>query len=251
VWTLEPPLDKTKISAISIAGDYLFLGYSYFGSNSREGTIRVYKAADGSYVGEITPTPSVGAISGTFDIPYAIRAFKRKNGEHLVFAEDDHYAKVIVYRWNPSGTTVVDTLATLNKTDAARSSSGWRVDASNAAQFQNDAARATRITDTTQSLVWKVTGINNFASAVYYDSKLDVDSVAGFFASADGKMWEPVKTARTDTLRSGGGWSVSNFRPSGTLPPGTLYLKFQILPTGESWNVQLGRMELFAAPLSR
>jgi hypothetical protein len=37
------------------------------------------------------------------DIPYGIRAFKRSSGEYTVFVEDDAFAKVIMYRWCPSG----------------------------------------------------------------------------------------------------------------------------------------------------
>lgn len=247
-WTLEPPMDKTKISAMSIAGDYLFLGYSYFGTNSREGTIRVYKVADASYAGEIVPTPAVGSISGTFDIPYAIRAFKRQNGEYLIFAEDDHYAKIIVHRWNPTGTTVVDTLNQLNKIDVARSSKEWTIDASNPAQFHKDDGRATRTADTTQALVWNVKNLSDFAAAVYFDSKIKIDDLVTFSASADGEKWTPVTTGRTASLGSGGGWNISTFRPSrGSWPANTNFLKFQVAPSGVSWNIQLGRMELFGA----
>ncbi len=248
-WTLDPPLDKTKISAISVAGDYLFLGYSYFGTNSREGTIRVYKVADGSYAGEITPTPAVGSVSGTFDIPYAIRAVKRQSGEYLIFAEDDHYAKIIVHRWNPTGTTVVDTLDQLNKIDAARSSKGWDIDGSNPGQFSGDTGRATRTSDTAQALVWHVPNLSNFAGAIYFDSKLDLDGLVTFSTSMDGAKWTPLQTARTASLGTSGGWSVSSFAPhSGAVPAHTNYLKLQVAPSGVSWNVQLGRMELFSAP---
>jgi hypothetical protein len=44
---------------------------------------------------------------------------------------------------------------------------------------------------------------------------------------------------------SGGGWVVATYRPKGdALPTGTRYLKFTIKPTGTSWNIQLGRLEI-------
>jgi len=248
-WTLDPPMDKTKISAISVAGDYLFLGYSFFGTNSREGTIRVFKISDASYVGEMTPTPIVGSLSGTFDIPYAIRAYKAADGEYLVFAEDDHYAKVIIHRWNPSGKTIVDTLEDLKKIDSGLSSPDWSIDGSNANQFSRDSFRATRKTDTEQFLVWKQDDLTNFAASIYFDSKLNIDPLVSFASSPDASMWTPIGIARTPSIPSGGGWNVSVFRPGeGALPAGARFLKMQLLPSGVAWNIQLGRMELFGTP---
>jgi hypothetical protein len=34
-------------------------------------------------------------------LPYAISAVQRSDGEYLIFAEDDQYAKIILYRWRP------------------------------------------------------------------------------------------------------------------------------------------------------
>ena len=38
------------------------------------------------------------------DIGYPLTAFKRSNGEYLIFVEEDARAKVIMYRWRPDGT---------------------------------------------------------------------------------------------------------------------------------------------------
>ena len=247
-WTLDPPMDKTKISAISVAGDYLFLGYSYFGSNSREGTIRIHRLSDASYVGEMIPTPAVGSLCGTFDIPYAIRAYQTRGGEYLVFAEDDHYAKVIVHRWNPHGPTLVDTLDDLKKTDPTHSSSAWGIDATNKEFFSMDASRAMRTSDTPQALAWHKTDLTNFSASIYFDMKLNIDSLVSMSASADGTDWQPVKTTRTAATGSGGGWNVSTFRPAADpLPEATQYLRIEIAPSGVNWNVQIGRVELFGS----
>jgi hypothetical protein len=47
----------------------------------------------------MTPGPEVGKESGWVDIPDGIRAYKRTNGEYLVFVEEDAKGKIIVYRW--------------------------------------------------------------------------------------------------------------------------------------------------------
>jgi hypothetical protein len=43
----------------------------------------------------------VGGISNTgwIDIPYGLRAFRRANGQYLVFVEDDLKSKVLMYSW--------------------------------------------------------------------------------------------------------------------------------------------------------
>ena len=40
-------------------------------------------------------------IVGAVDVVQGLRAFKRSNGEYLVFVEDDKWAKVFFYHWRP------------------------------------------------------------------------------------------------------------------------------------------------------
>jgi hypothetical protein len=49
----------------------------------------------------MTPGPEVGRESGWVDFPDAIRAYRRKDGEYLVFVEEDWKGKIMVYRWKP------------------------------------------------------------------------------------------------------------------------------------------------------
>ncbi len=249
VWSLDPPLDNTRISSISIAGDYVFLGYSYFSTNSKEGTIYVYKASDGTYAGAITPTPAVGSISGTFDVPNAINAVQQSNGEYTIFAEDDNYAKVIAYRWNPtSNINLIDPLDDLTKIDTTRTTAHWGLDGSNTNLFSNDNARSTRTTDTAESIVWQnKSGIVDFAISIYYGQLLNIDSLVTLSTSVNGTAWTPLTTARTPTVDSSnnGGWVTTTYRPGGTLPAGTQYVRVTVAPSGVNWNVQIGRAEFF------
>ena len=59
-------------------------------------------------VGNLIPTSEVGGIENTgwVDMPYAISAFKRSNGEYMVFLEENHKDKVLLYRWTPVPTAV-------------------------------------------------------------------------------------------------------------------------------------------------
>ena len=87
---------KKFIKSFAVAGNYLFAG------EGREPcAIYVYDAKTGAPVGKLQPDATVGSNSGWLDFPYAVRAFRRTNGEYLIFVEEDLDAKVILYRWKP------------------------------------------------------------------------------------------------------------------------------------------------------
>ncbi len=101
-WSITLPFSTTSpacdlnVKAIAEAGDYLFLAAVL------NGRIYVYNKSDGSKVGEILPTAATDNKSGWSDIVGAIRATKRSNGEYLIFAEENGYGKIMMYRWNPA-----------------------------------------------------------------------------------------------------------------------------------------------------
>ncbi len=47
------------------------------------------------------PGPEVAGYCGWFDFNNAINAMKRKDGEYILFAEDDGAQKVNMFRWTP------------------------------------------------------------------------------------------------------------------------------------------------------
>ncbi len=57
-----------------------------------------YNANTGAFVRKLTPGPEVAHESGWIDIPYGLRAYRRANGEYVVFVEEVTKAKVIAYR---------------------------------------------------------------------------------------------------------------------------------------------------------
>ena len=104
-WTKAVPHDfkpqfgpRVIMKSMSIAGDYLFM----VGVDTRA-QVRVFDMKDGRFVGMLEPGAEVGGIEATgwVDMVDAIHAMQRKNGEYLVFVEEDGRNKILLYRWKP------------------------------------------------------------------------------------------------------------------------------------------------------
>lgn len=84
--------------AFTFSGDWIFAG-------ERQGQpIRVFDSRDGKLVQHWKPDRKVGGpdwYGGGLDVPRAIRAYQRKNGEILVFSEEVSYSKVLMHQWTP------------------------------------------------------------------------------------------------------------------------------------------------------
>ncbi|AFY34953.1 NHL repeat-containing protein [Calothrix sp. PCC 7507] len=96
-WRIVVPYDKTgkrevSTAAMSVAGDYVFA------VTVKTAEVYVYNATTGAEVQKLKPGPEVAGESGWIDIPHGIRAFRRSNGEYVVFVEEDWKGKVIMYR---------------------------------------------------------------------------------------------------------------------------------------------------------
>ncbi|HEX2950360.1 MAG TPA: hypothetical protein VHV83_12490 [Armatimonadota bacterium] len=108
-WTIVAPYVKGSSGHAScepmgfdIAGDYLFVPYTGASKevNFTTGHIEVFRLSDGVAVGFLEPDQEVGNI-GLQDIRECLRAYKRSNGEYLIFLEEDFKAKILMYRWKP------------------------------------------------------------------------------------------------------------------------------------------------------
>src|SRR5262249_45662464 len=67
---------------LSAAGGYLFVGYA------GTAAVQVFDPA-GNQVTTLTPGPEVGGADAALDMPFALQAQRRANGEFLIFAEND------------------------------------------------------------------------------------------------------------------------------------------------------------------
>jgi hypothetical protein len=86
-------------NSIALAGDYLFIGMVKPEHGKQQ--VHILRADDGSYLGTFEPGPEVGGNAGWEDMPYAVQALKRSNGEYLVLVEEDWRGKNLLYRWKP------------------------------------------------------------------------------------------------------------------------------------------------------
>ena len=95
--SFEPPAGA-EAACVAAAGDYVFTG----GWKAR-GRVGVNRLSDGAELGLFDPGPSVGGVESTgwIDLLTGITAFRRTNGEYLVFVEEDYRGKVLLYRWTP------------------------------------------------------------------------------------------------------------------------------------------------------
>jgi hypothetical protein len=87
--------------AMDIAGDYMFLGMVK--PTDGKQFVHIMRLSDGSYIGTFKPGPETGDGHGWLDMPYAVQAFKRQNGEYLILVEEDWRGKNLLYRWRPDG----------------------------------------------------------------------------------------------------------------------------------------------------
>ncbi len=83
---------KLMIKAMDVAGDKVFAG------DVTKAEVYVYDAAKGTLLTKLAPGKEVANQSGWIDTPYGLRAYKRKNGEYVVFVEEVAQGKVIMYR---------------------------------------------------------------------------------------------------------------------------------------------------------
>jgi hypothetical protein len=83
------------IIGLTVEGQYVF-------AVEPVGAVHVFDKDSGREVGVIRPGPEVGKASGWVDVPNGVSAYRRSNGEYLVFVEEDARGKVMMYRWKPA-----------------------------------------------------------------------------------------------------------------------------------------------------
>jgi hypothetical protein len=85
--------DKRRLpKALDVEAGLIFVGYVY------SAEIEVFDAADGRPLTTLRPGSAENQLNGWLDIPYAIRAHRRKSGDWLVIAEEVWKGKNMLYQ---------------------------------------------------------------------------------------------------------------------------------------------------------
>jgi len=80
---------------LDVAGDKIFICDLW-------GSVHVYDIMTGKRVINLSPGPEVAGSGAWEDAAMGLRAFRRSNGEYLIFTENSGWgAKVNLYRWKP------------------------------------------------------------------------------------------------------------------------------------------------------
>lgn len=104
-WQGGGPHEMIMPKSLDYAGDYVFVAYVSNGvGTGNKPPVRVYRLADGQYVGDLRPGGVVGSRHGWVDMVHAISAFQRSNGEYVILVEEDYRGKNVLYRWKPEPT---------------------------------------------------------------------------------------------------------------------------------------------------
>jgi hypothetical protein len=96
-WTSKLPCNGANaIMSWAVAGQKIFAGL--FESSGNGPNIYVYNAGDGDRVGEMHPGRETNHYMGWLDGQQVLEAYRRSDGEYLVFEEEEMNAKVTVLR---------------------------------------------------------------------------------------------------------------------------------------------------------
>ncbi|MFP4029520.1 MAG: hypothetical protein ACLFWL_17180 [Candidatus Brocadiia bacterium] len=99
-WTFRGTPPRADVfRSMDVAGELLFLGRTT--PTPREGQIWVYNTRNGEFLGTMFPGPKLYGETSLLDIPVAVNAFLRENGEYVVAVENNWKNLQIVYRIPP------------------------------------------------------------------------------------------------------------------------------------------------------
>lgn len=122
-------------------------------------------------------------------------------------------------------------------------SDNWKFDSTDRSDVMDDASRATRTSDTTEYVTYKLSGMTDVTAAVFYWQSTSPDAIS-FYASPDGTSWRQVDTTVIVETAEVNGWRGAVFSSTDSLPTGTNHVKIVFSGTGRSWDKQLSTVTL-------
>ena len=95
------PGSGEAIKAIAVAGDRVVAGVLQSAGTAQKRDAEdlfVYNADTGALLGRVLPGPEVGNAMGWLDTTHGLSAYRRADGEYLVFEEEVLWGKVLMFR---------------------------------------------------------------------------------------------------------------------------------------------------------
>ncbi len=121
--------------------------------------------------------------------------------------------------------------------------SNWNFGTNNAAlYFEGDASRAKRTVTTAESIVYNLSNISNFEAKIFYYN--NISGKVDIYTSPDNSTWTFLSTTYDTPLNTYENWYRTYFRPSGTIPSGTDYLKIEFDDDAQAWTPQLSEISI-------
>lgn len=93
---------KYTVHGLELAGDYAFTAMS------PTGEVFACDRDTGRPAGRFRPGPETAGYSSLVDVVHGLSVVRRRNGEYVIFLEDDGAAKIAVLRWRPRPTARVN-----------------------------------------------------------------------------------------------------------------------------------------------
>ncbi|MEG2087515.1 MAG: glycoside hydrolase [Angelakisella sp.] len=131
-----------------------------------------------------------------------------------------------------------------DETKLFQKTAGWMIEAGNEfGRYDNDNSCLRRSELSTQSVVYKVTGMNDFLATIYYCD--DMNGIQ-FYTSPDGTTFTPLAAGHLNPVYTAKNWNRVKFMPQQPLPAGTNYLKVEFSGGTDPWNKHLAEMAINA-----
>jgi len=98
-WSTAIPFSRIGTDIRTLYGQIglTFVGDRFFTVEMGTSKVRSYSSTSGQQSAEWMPGAEVGAFVGVVDVPDGIKASQRADGTYVVFVEEDHAAKVLMY----------------------------------------------------------------------------------------------------------------------------------------------------------
>ncbi len=150
---------------------------------------------------------------------------------------------------NVSGNPTTLTVPLADWSQTSSHSANWKFDNTNPQYFNGDTSRATRTSNTAETIVWHRFGVSTFSANVEFCCTSQFQGTVTIETSPDGTTWTTLPTVSSTPVNTGNGgaWYSTVYTPNAVLPGGTNYLRLTFANDANIWSPQLLQMSIVYA----